>query len=666
MPLRGRRLIAFGPATELNPLLADAEFFSLIEWDTAAPRLLRQSAQSGDWQRTIGLLTTQAAGSRRSPEATNGSDRKLALWSLHDLECPPEGSRLISAWQAFNPPRSRSLRQARFKTNGRKSKINSARDRADKSLRELAAASEEWSVAAFQIRLLYPIELLIVFEILRDAALYLPIEGAARLWRAGLAASIGRAKGTESAPSDNNATIDSIQNLAQTALAAELDWEAGLLFGPVAGSASLREDSRARLWTLLADSSDSLGVPAARSLRDLPAWMTSVVRAREWGRIFGRPLFTQSQEKRVRGIVTSVAKFCREDGKPALAECEVNGLSRVWATAAATFPSHLQQVSPAVHYLLSLAPPKSADRAGVGTIARNGSRRNGARPGKSTFPVFQSDQSRLACLRDDWRPTADSMLVSHQGRFPTLEMALGGATLLSGDWEIELQIDGQHVEPADWSCVCWYSDDDGDYLELQTRPAGVRVERQIFLSRTDDFALLADAVTANEKSKIEMTSRLPLSPDCAALAQTQTRECRLLCGGAAARIFPLALNCPRFEGTAGRLSATDDRLELHQSGLGGLYAPLVLDWHPGRRRSSAAWRRLTVALGGVAVPPGEASGFLLEIGLSKWLIYRSLARTLEPRSVLGQHTMYETLMGRFVRGDVEPIVQVEQANESSE
>jgi hypothetical protein len=71
-------------------------------------------------------------------------------------------------------------------------------------------------------------------------------------------------------------------------------------------------------------------------------------------------------------------------------------------------------------------------------------------------------------------------------------------------------------------------------------------------------------------------------------------------------------------------------------------------------------------MGGVAVPLGEAAGFLLEVGSSKWLIYRGISRTLEPRSVLGQHTMYETLVGRFVRGDVEPIVQVEQATESSE
>ena len=278
MPLRGRRLIAFGPATELNPLLANAEFFNLIEWDSAAPGPLRRSSQSGDWQRTFGLLTNRAAGTRRSSNSPNGTDRKLAIWSLHDLECPPQASRLIAAWQAFNPLDSRSLPSARVRTSGRKAKTNAAPERTVKSLRELTAACEEWAIAASQIRQILPIELLIVFEILRDGASYLPIDLAARLWRAGLEASIGRMKGAEFASNDDSTAIE-VQNLAQAALAAELAWEASLLFAPVAGSAELREESRARLWSLLADSSDSLGVPAARSLGHLPARMTSVIRA---------------------------------------------------------------------------------------------------------------------------------------------------------------------------------------------------------------------------------------------------------------------------------------------------------------------------------------------------------------------------------------------------
>jgi hypothetical protein len=107
-------------------------------------------------------------------------------------------------------------------------------------------------------------------------------------------------------------------------------------------------------------------------------------------------------------------------------------------------------------------------------------------------------------------------------------------------------------------------------------------------------------------------------------------------------------------------------LELRQTGIGGLYAPLVIDWNPARRRSSASWRPLTVAQNGVAVSPRAAAGCRLQIGSAQWLVYRSLSFILEPRTVLGQHTMYETLIGRFVRsGEVEPIVLVEQRAEGA-
>src|ERR1700722_196938 len=49
-----------------------------------------------------------------------------------------------------------------------------------------------------------------------------------------------------------------------------------------------------------------------------------------------------------------------------------------------------------------------------------------------------------------------------------------------------------------------------------------------------------------------------------------------------------------------------------------------------RRRSPAAWRRLTVAYAGSAVPSGEAAGYLLEVGPLKWMYYRSLLPALEP------------------------------------
>ena len=119
-------------------------------------------------------------------------------------------------------------------------------------------------------------------------------------------------------------------------------------------------------------------------------------------------------------------------------------------------------------------------------------------------------------------------------------------------------------------------------------------------------------------------------------------------------------------GRAGQLAGSRNLLELRQTGIGGLYAPIVIDWNPTRRRSPANWRPLTVAQNGAVVPAGCAAGFRLQVGTAQWLVYRSLSPILEPRTVLGQHTMYETMIGRFVRsGEVEPIVLVEQRAEGN-
>jgi hypothetical protein len=674
-------LIAFGPATETNPLADDTDFFRRIDWDPAAPKALRRSAQTGDWQRAVRLLLAPFGGAK-STATSAAAAGKLALWSLHDLECSPRAARLVAAWKAFRayPATSSAARSKR--KNARRVRTAAAARKNATPTAQLSAALDEWLVARDVTAPVQPLELLVLLEALRDAAQDLSLEQAARLWRAVLESCLARF--SKAAPSVGDEPATARTHLAAIAREAELSWQAGLLFAPVAGSSALRDAGRAAFGQLIADATDAAGVPVAGALADLPSWMTSLVRAREWGRHFGRPLFSPSQEKRLRGVVTAVAKVCRDDGRPALVNGEVNGLVQVWSTAASALPPRGQQVSPAASYLRSLADGVNGSATRRGTSrngsqrsgrARNGRASNGHLPKGAAWPVFQSDESRLACLRDGWSPSASSIVVAHDRHFPTLEMAVGGTTLFAGDWEIEVRLDGRTVEPADWSCVCWQSDDDGDYFELQSRPDGLRIERQIFLSRTDDFALLADVVVADPETvgraaKLESTSRWTLVPDAALIAQTRTRESRLLFGGPTARAFPLGLNCSRVEGVSGHLIGVDGRAELSQTGIGGLYAPLVIDWNPRRRRSPAAWRRLTVAYAGAAVPSGEAAGYLLEVGPLKWMYYRSLLPALEPRSVLGQHTMYESLVGRFVRGDLEPLVQVEhstgQAAESGE
>jgi hypothetical protein len=636
-------LIAFGSAYDWNPRLDHAEFFGQVQWDPAAPKAFARSARSGDWRNLIERLGTLSAG--RLPAAIL---LKASLWSLRDLECPPRASRLVTAWQSFGRRGTAPPKSVRRATNGR---VGPGRGQSGGS-HELAAAVDEWLGSPFDDQPPYLLELLIAFEIQRDAAKHLPIDLRARLYRTLVAHSIARLKPV--------APISATQDARPNALDAELAWQAGLLFGSIAGAAKLRDEGRDRLWQLLEASSDVRGVPTADALRDLPAWTVSIVRARDWGTRLKQHLFNVTQEKRISGLVEAVARLCRTDGRPALVRGETNGLTDVWSIAAASLPARWQISSPEVRYLRSLAH-EGTKNGRVAAAGRNGSSPKVSRPRESSPPVFQSDESRLACLRSDWSASGSLLAVSHSGRFPVLEMSIGGKTLFSGDWELEARIDGRPVNPGAWNCSCWNSDEEGDYFELQARTEDVCIERQIFLSRKDSFVLFADAVLSGGDARIESVSRLPLTGECATLAQSGSREYRLRFPGSLVRVFPLALNGPREESAASQLSACETHLELVQSGIGRVFAPLVLDWNPRRRRSPAAWRRLTVAQNGTPVPSSRAAGYLLENGPSKWLFYRSLLSTLEPRSVLGQHTMYETMVGRFAKGDFDPMVLVEQS-----
>ena len=207
-------------------------------------------------------------------------------------------------------------------------------------------------------------------------------------------------------------------------------------------------------------------------------------------------------------------------------------------------------------------------------------------------PVFQSDSSRLACLASDWKPDANSLSVMHQGPLPRLELATREKLMPSGEWQVELWRGAAEVPIAGpWTCSCWYSEEGGDYLELQAQPTPeTRIERQLLLSRTDDLLFMADAVIGPGDLRIDYTSRLPLVPELEVIPFSATRECRVTGPAGQARLFPVGLPCDRVTGAAGQFAGSNGQLELRQSGIGGLYAPIVIDWNPTRRRSPAFWR----------------------------------------------------------------------------
>ena len=626
-------MIAFGKPFECAASVSDADFFARIEWGTSAIAK-RQRAAASRGSKVLDQVLIESFGLADSRKLSRNSNAKTwqSLWSRHQLEESTRAAILLRVCspnvQANGAPKNGSLR-------GKRGALDD----------DALASLDRWVKLCLEGAPLSQLEVLVLFEVLRDCGAETPASRFATLWRIALTAAI---EGTPEWERGNGI------------LDADLCWQAGLLFGHVAGAESIATAARGRISQLLLESTDGDGVPSAELVADLPHWLATMLRAREWGQRFSRPIFDSQSERRFQALIGAASSMCLGNGRLAFSNGQANGFAGLWSTAATAISGRNGASQPVVRFLNLLGNGVHASRRSAN------SKRAVAQ--KAVRPVFQSDRSRSACLRGDWSPDANSLSVLHHGQFPNVELAARGQLLFSGQWEIELRVANSSVGIfGPWTCSCWYSDDDADYLELQARPAAdVRIERQLLLPRNDDLLFMADVVIGRGGERIEYRSRLPLADNIEIAHDRETRACRLSGPNMAARLFPIGLPCERVLGSSGQLVNAPQHLEFRQTTIGGMYLPFVIDWNPARRRRPAMWRPLTVAQNGIAVASNQAAGSRLQVGTEQWLIYRSLSRILEPRTVLGQHTMYETLIGRFSKtGTVDPMVLVEQGTEEA-
>ncbi len=280
-------------------------------------------------------------------------------------------------------------------------------------------------------------------------------------------------------------------------------------------------------------------------------------------------------------------------------------------------------------------------------------------------PANESEWAATAVLRPDWLRAAPRLSVAYSGPQVEIELAIGKDCLWSGNWTIEVKRNGQPLEPVgQWSQVCWESDHDVDYLELEMRLHGdVIVERHVLLGRNDPFLFLADTVLSSQPARLEYRSVLPLAGLSTFQPESETREGVLVVGGRRkARVLPLAL--PEWRASPGRGSfeVTGESLELRQSADGRrLFAPLFIDLDARRSGRDVTWRQLTVAEDRRIVPSETAVGYRVQCGKSQWLVYRSLGRPAV-RSVLGTNLMHEFMVADFKRdGSVHRLLEIESA-----
>lgn len=277
-------------------------------------------------------------------------------------------------------------------------------------------------------------------------------------------------------------------------------------------------------------------------------------------------------------------------------------------------------------------------------------------------PAVNSEWSRLAVLRTDWQRPAPCLGVNYAERDLTIELQAGRETILAGAWHLEVLSGGRVVDRDDhWEEVCWFSDDDVDYLELSAELAGGgRVDRQILLAREDDFLFLCDNVIDAPAADLEYVGRLPLAAEMNVASEEETREVELVGKKPRAVVMPLALPEWRIDPRYGQFAQDGRSLELRQKASGrNMACPLFLDLAPRRLQKRRTWRQLTVAESLEICPRETAVAYRVQCGKAQWVFYRSLA-PISGRTFFGQNVSAEFFAGRFHRdGEVEELLEIE-------
>lgn len=439
--------------------------------------------------------------------------------------------------------------------------------------------------------------------------------------------------------------------------AGELRIALGCLFPELEPCRALVESGRATLSSGLVELTDGVGLPGAAAVRWTRPLLACWTRALRLGQAVRQRTLEAEAVAQYRWLVRQALRLTGPQGRQLLqpaasgpgdtelfrAALELGGDEKDWAIA--------RQLPLAVG-----APPRKTKTSG------RGKKRPRARI-KLPDPAYESEWAALGVLRTDWTARGEMLMVDYSQPTVQCELVGAGQSLLLGGWSLDVSLDGQPLVPEGaWEQICFHSDTDGDYLELEVEFAGgVRVQRQMFVARQDRFVLLADAVLAPRAGQLAYRAALPASPGIAVGPQRESHELFLSHRGKrCATVLPLALPEWRQQPAHGDVVSSEGRLVVEHARRGtALFAPLWIDVDARRRRQPFTWRPLTVAEDRRILPADEAAGYRVQFGRQHWLIYRSLA-ACGNRTVLGHNLVSEFLVARFsTTGEVTPLVEVE-------
>jgi hypothetical protein len=390
---------------------------------------------------------------------------------------------------------------------------------------------------------------------------------------------------------------------------------------------------------------DGNGLPLCRNLALLRPLLACWTRCGYLARTAGDPLLGSKTQLKFEWLVRQSLQLTREDGSQVLSDSAANGHEEELFDAALLLNGDAEDNAISDQVL----PWRKANRTA--------SQREVFFPDSSDHSAW----ARIAILRPNWLRGGQKLVLTFDDAVMNTELSCGAVVVWSGLWETRILAGGSPLEPTShWQEVCWHSDDDVDYLELELQLGDDwRLQRQFVMAREDQFLFTADALVGPTEVEIHYTSCLPLSQDIDFLPEEETREGILAGRRPLARVLPLVL--PEWRTLHGEGS-----LERSSSGLlsqrhtraSRLYWPLFVDLDPQRLKRPLTWRRLTVAEKLEILPTSAAACYRVQVGNEQWLFYRSLDAPAS-RTFLGQHVTYEFFCARFDReGEADELIAI--------
>ena len=445
----------------------------------------------------------------------------------------------------------------------------------------------------------------------------------------------------------NNIQLDQ-DPLTHQLLAGELALTLAFTFPEIVFEKSMRAQSREALSRGLIDLTDGeglLGCQHAELIRPLLACWS---RAFAMGKAMNRPALNRDARTQYEWLVRQALRLTRGNGTQALSA----GSSGAWCPALFKLALPLAD-DPMDDDAAKMALPRSRTTK-TRTIDKD----------DLPEPFVHSEWAEISVLRPSWKPGGPRLTVAHgNGRIQS-ELESGGSVLWSGFCDPVFEANGRRIQlHDDWDVVCWFSDADGDYLELEMAcDGGWTLQKQFFLAREDRFLLIADAILGHRPARIKYRCQLPLAPGVKFSQPKETTECLLTSSKNQPRCHCLPLALPEWQSDHryGRFNLGVAGLELEQHTDGQrLYVPLFIDLDPRRFSKPFTWRQLTVGENLETTARDCAVGYRVQVGKKQWLIYRSLAHRRN-RTLLGQNSSSECLIARFQRdGTTQALVEIE-------